>query len=95
MTTMRRWIALAAIATMALGLSSPSAGAFDRLAKPTSASLLTHVNGHYGRSGCRGRGCRYHYGHANGFALMYYVHDYPRGISATFGAPRPCFCGYR
>ena len=96
---MRRWIALAAIATMALGLS-PSARAFERPAKPASASLLTHVNGTHGWRGCRGRGCwHHHYGHANGFhangyALMYYVHDYPRGISATFGAPRPCFCGY-
>jgi hypothetical protein len=94
MTTMRRWIALAAIATIALGLSSPSARAFERLAKPASVSLLTHVNGNHGWRGCRGRGCGHHrFGYANGFALMYYVHDYPRGISATFGAPRPCFCG--
>jgi len=93
---MCRWIALAAIATMALGLSSPSARAFERLAKPASASLLTHVNGNHVWRGCRGRGCGHHrFGYANGFGLMYYVHDYPRGISATFGAPRPCFCGNR
>ena len=93
---MRRGIALAAIATMALGLSSHSARAFERLAKPASASLLTHVNGNHTWRGCRGQGCRHrHFGYANGFALMYHVHGYPRGISATFGAPRPCFCGSR
>jgi len=86
---MRRLIALAAVAAM---LFSPSARAFERLAKPESGSLLTRVNGHYAWRGCHGRGCGHRYGYANGFALMYYVHNYPRGISATFGAPRPCFC---
>ena len=93
---MRRLIALAAIAAILL---SPSAHAFERLAKPESGSLLTRVNGHYAWRGCRGRGCGHH-GYANGFyangiALMYYVHDYPRGISRTFGAPRLCFCDHR
>jgi hypothetical protein len=97
MTIMRRLIALAAVAAM---LFSPSARAFERLAKPESGTLLTRVNGHHGWGGCRGRGCWHHHRYArgfygNGFALMYYVHNYPRGISATFGAPRPCFCGSR
>ena len=88
---MRCLIALAAVAAI---LFSPSARAFERLAKPESGSLLTRVNGHCGR------GCGHHHHHGNGFyrngfALMYYVHSYPRGISPTFGAPRPCFCGSR
>jgi hypothetical protein len=91
MTTMRRLIALAAVAAM---LFSPSARAFERLAKPEIGSLLTRVNGHYAWRGCRGRGCGHHHGYANGFALMYYVHNYPRGISPTFGAPRVCFCDH-
>jgi hypothetical protein len=85
---MRCLIALAAVAAI---LFSPSARAFERPAKPDSGSLLTRVNGHYRSGGCRGGRCW----HRNGFALMYYVHSYPRGISPTFGAPRPCFCGSR
>ena len=99
---MRCLIALAAVAAILL---SPSAHAFERLAKPESGSLLTRVNGYYAWRGCRGRGCWRHRGmgshnshspfYANGFALMYYVHDYRYGISRTFGAPRPCFCDHR
>ena len=58
---MRCLIALAAVAAI---LFSPSARAFERLAKPESGSLLTRVNGHCGR------GCGHHHHHGNGFTDM-------------------------
>ncbi len=79
-----------------LALAAAPARAMPHLAKPAVGQrIVAQVDGH--------RLYRGHYRsvraygnargfYANGFALMYYVHDYPRGISATFGRPR-CFCG--
>jgi hypothetical protein len=82
----------------ALALAATPVLAMPRPAKPAAGPhVLATVNGqrvyyrHHYRSG---RGYGYARGfHANGYALMYAVHDFPRGISATFGYPR-CFCGY-
>jgi hypothetical protein len=69
--------------------------AIERPAKPAvGASVLTRVNGvgHPLRYHRRHRYAGRHNGfYANGYSLMYYVHSYPRGVSAKFGAPR-CAC---
>ena len=83
-------VCLALLAACAASIT-PSL-AIERPAKPAAgASVLARVNG-------VGRPLRYHHRHrharshhgfyANGFALMYSVHNYPRGVSAKFGAPR-------
>jgi hypothetical protein len=90
-----------AIVCLGLLASLASAGtpvrAMPRPAKPAAGPHIlapvdgkrVYYRGHY-RSGAYGYARGFY---ANGFALMYAVHDYPRGISATFGYPR-CFCGY-
>jgi hypothetical protein len=80
-----------------LALAATPASAMPRVAKPAAGQrILSQVDGHrlyhsHYRSARAYGNARGFY--ANGFALMYYVHDYPIGISATFGRPR-CFCGY-
>jgi hypothetical protein len=99
---MRRLIAVAAVAVLATFgvLLSPSSAMQPQARPAVGTPLLQPVNG---RAGPRGHYRAY--GHArragagfvtNGFALMYRVHSYPRGISATFGSPRyDCHCQHR
>jgi hypothetical protein len=83
-----------ALAPMLALLGTP-AQALERPPMPAvGAELLTHVNGQtrVTRHRHRGYACRQPRGfYRNGFALMYTVHSYPRGVAAKFGSPR-CFC---
>ena len=73
---------LASAATLAHAMPCPT--------KPgAGASILSPVNGERHGYGHPYRGRGYHHTRSY-FYLMYAVHDYPRGISATFGAPRCC-----
>jgi len=99
---MRRLIAVAAVAVLAtFGVLPSPSNAMQPSARPAAGTpLLQLVNG---RAAPSARHRAYGYGRrtgagfvANGFALMYRVHSYPRGASATFGAPRyDCDCQRR
>jgi hypothetical protein len=87
-----RLFAAASLTGLAMLASTAQTHAMPRPAGPGAGGQnLTLVNGdrhYYGHH----HGHHWHaYGHARGYYyLMYAVHNYPRGISATFGAPRCC-----
>jgi hypothetical protein len=99
-----RLFALACVAVPAmLAFAATPARAIAPGKAAVGSEILTRVDGRpslrrYGHL----TGHRYRYRHThrhhhrgfyrNGYDLMYAVHSYPRGIVATFGYPRDCYC---
>jgi hypothetical protein len=95
---MRR-LALACVAVLAIALAASPARAIAPSGKAAvSSKFITPINGRLVRNGHRWghrHAYRNHHGfYRDGFALMYAVHRYPRGIVATFGYPRDCYCDF-
>jgi len=91
---MRRFVVLIVLATVALlALPIMASSALVRPGNPDARALrrATLVGWHC----CRRRGQRagrYRSRYlSDGYARMYVIHGYPRGILATFGCPRPCY----
>src|ERR1700730_16686371 len=84
---------LAFAATPARAIAPPGKAA-------VGSKLLTRIDGPRLRGYGHLNGHRYRHAHRhhhrgfyrNGYDLMYAVHSYPRGIVATFGYPRDCYC---
>ena len=91
---MRRLIALTILATVALLALPLQSKAMGRLTKPEGAISLKRA-AHMPRGVRRSRRRLYVHRHrshfvADGYARMYVIHSYPRGIVPVFGCPRPC-----
>jgi hypothetical protein len=93
-----RLFALACVAVPAMLVIAASPA--RAIAPPGKAAvgnaILTPVNGRprYGHRYGHEHGHRHHHRgfYRDGYYLMYAVHSYPRGIVATFGYPRDCYC---